>query len=94
MDFLFLLKWIILVVILLVILFFVKRLSQGSNSQKYLKKLDSFYLSYKQSVQIVQLGNEDYILLLITDKDCQLIKQGKLSELEEIKEIKPTELLK
>lgn len=84
MSFLFFIKWLALIILLLVILFFVKKLSTGNSTQKYLKKLDSFYLSHKQSIQILQLGNEEYILLLITDKDCKLIKQGKLTELQEI----------
>lgn len=77
-------RWAVIAIILLVLLYLSHQFAKSKSQVAYLRRLDQYFLSQGHSIQLIQFGIDEYVLLFIGSAGSQIIKQGKMKDLESI----------
>lgn len=79
-------NWLLILLPLLILWFISHRFALHRKQKSYLDRLEYFPLSIGSSIQLIRLGEDNFLLLAVTSNNVKLLKEGKLRELSKISE--------
>ena len=80
----YIIQWLCLLIVLILAWYISHKIARKKTKNNYLKRLDFYAINSGQSIEVFQIGQNEYIVFSQSTHGINILKQGRLKELKEI----------